>query len=66
MIDTRKLVLQLQAERESLDRLILAAQEYDLGGRPRRGRPPKLMQDRNKRSIGQALRRARERRQNGK
>jgi hypothetical protein len=64
MIDTRKLVLQLQAERESLDRLILAAMEYDRGGRPRRGRPPKFMAARNKRSMGQALRRARERQAN--
>jgi hypothetical protein len=48
-MDIQKMLAALIAQREKLDRLILAAEDYARAGVRRRGRPPKWMQEQKRR-----------------
>jgi hypothetical protein len=43
-MDIPKMLAELREQREKLDRLIMAAEDYARAGAKRRGRPPKWMQ----------------------
>jgi len=49
MLEIGVMLEQLHHQREQLDRLIAAAEDYARGARKRRGRPPKWMQHHPKR-----------------
>lgn len=48
-MDITKMLAELRGQREKLDRLIVAAEDYASSGARRRGRPPKWMQTIKKR-----------------
>ncbi len=48
-MDISKALAELREQRDKLDRVIVAVEDYARGGAKRRGRPPKWMQQQPKR-----------------